>query len=399
MKPHIPFPERKTAWRGLLDLVGGSYPLFLFGGAMGRGLPVFHFHEARPETLEPYFRYIAENGYRTVDASAIAAWAIRGVYPGPRTIALCFDDAWASLWLVVLPLLKKFDLSAIAYVSPARVPADETLRIPWDPAEPFARHPFQDADRSEMPFCTWPELRALRESGRVDIQAHGWRHVPIPCASTPMDFHHPGKRFHPHDVPLVAEQESARLLAPDEFGAPLYPTRSRLSDALQWRDAEGHRACVTYVRDRGGSAFFDLPSWRSELEQCLARHGRGRFETPRERDRAILEELARSREILVARLSGHPVHQICFPWAVAGKTAVAMAAAAGFQTAFSDRLFGRKAVCHGDPPYRLMRLKHQLIPCLPGRNRKWFFGALWPAAGAGAPPARFAVWAPLQGNA
>ena len=58
---------------------------------------------------------------------------------------------------------------------------------------------------------------------------------------------------------------------------------------------------------------------------------------------------------------------MCFPWAIAGSVALRAAAETGYETAFADRLFGTRAVRAGDPPYRLMRLKHEYILCLAGR--------------------------------
>ena len=146
MAAGIPFTESKSPWRGVLDLAGGCYPSFLFGGSLGRWLPVFHFHEVTPAHLEPYLAYLAENGYRTVTSDAIARYVREGVHPGPNSVALCFDDAWASLCTVAEPLLRRYGFQAITYVSPARVPD---------------AGPVPAASGVNEPFATWEELRAL----------------------------------------------------------------------------------------------------------------------------------------------------------------------------------------------------------------------------------------------
>ena len=53
MTARVPFAERGGAARGILDLVTGCYPAFLFGGSIGDQLPVFHFHNVTREWLEP----------------------------------------------------------------------------------------------------------------------------------------------------------------------------------------------------------------------------------------------------------------------------------------------------------------------------------------------------------
>jgi hypothetical protein len=375
-----PFQERKSSLRGALDLLTGRYPPFLFGGPVGSWLPVFHFHESHPDALEPYFRYLAENGYITVDSDAIAALVLRGLYPGPKSVAICFDDAWASLWIVVAPLLEKYGLRAITYVSPGRVPVLPSPRPQWD-----GRTPFTDlsVDRSDVPFSTWAELRAMHESGLVDVQAHSWRHAMVSCDSTVTGFFSPGNRRHPHHESLVDAPEGVRLLRSDDTGAPRYCTRSRLSDARRWIAPDAFAACTDLVRRNGGDSFFTRPTWRPELEACAARFSSGRFETDDEREAAILEELVMARELLETGLRAKRIRHMCFPWAIAGQTAVRLARSAGYESAFADRLGGARSVRAGDPPFQLMRLKHRMIFCLPGRGRTWLFGMKTPDASSG----------------
>ena len=97
MTTRVPFDERGGVLRGAMDLAAGRYPWFLFGGPIGDLLPVFHFHDVTRATLEPQLRYLAENGYRAVNAADIAAYARRETARGGRRVAICFDDAWTSL--------------------------------------------------------------------------------------------------------------------------------------------------------------------------------------------------------------------------------------------------------------------------------------------------------------
>ena len=368
MAARIPFTEGKSPWRGVLDLASGCYPLFLFGGPLGRWLPVFHFHEVTQAELEPYLAYLAENGYRTVTSDAIARYVREGRHPGPRSVALCFDDAWTSLWTVAAPLLRRHGFQAIAYVSSARVPAAPDVRSTLDdPADAP-----EDADRSTTPFATWEELRALQASGTVDIQAHTHRHAMVFCDGECIGFVTPGMTRHVHLYPWTATGAGDRFLSPDDLGAPLYTQRSRYSDALRFDNPGAFEACTRRVREHGGAAFFQRSDWKQQL-RTLAKASTGIQESPAQREAAIREDLAAARETLNVELATHTVRHMCFPWAVAGAVAERLAAEAGYETAFADRLFGKRAVRAGDPPYRLMRLKHQYIVCLPGRNRRTFF--------------------------
>lgn len=364
MTTHIPFSERKTFWRGPLDLVSGCYPGFVFGLPLGRLLPVFHFHEVTREELEPYLKYLAENKYRTVTSEAIAKYVRAGKHPGSQSVALCFDDAWASLWTVAAPLLRQYGFQAITYVSPGLITDAAELRPTLDNCD----GPVVDADHSATPFVTWSELRALHASGTVDIQAHTFSHAMMFCNSSLAGFLRPGSEAHPHMRPLQDTGEVSRFITPDDLGAPLYLQRSRYSDALRYDNPEAFKACTRQVRENGGTAFFERTGWAQELG-ALAGKFKGGQETSAQRDVAIEDDLASARELLNEKLHTTSVRHMCFPWAIAGEAAERAAQRTGYETAFADRLFGVRAVNAGDRPFRLMRLKHQHIFCLPGLGR------------------------------
>lgn len=366
----LPFQERKSPWRGWRDLLTGCYPAFLFGGPFpSDALPVFHFHEAAPDALEPYFRHLAENHYVTLTSDEITALVLHGIRPPRRGVALTFDDAWNSLRWTVLPLLQKYDLRAIAYVSPARITDFPATPRPLPPP---GTPPPADIDRRPPFFCTWSELREVQASGRIDLQAHSLRHAQIEADSAIVDFLAPGARIHPHDLPWVQTPAGDRFLTRADLGAPLRSTRSRLSPAFAWKAPDAFAACTERVRQDGPDAFFRRPDWRTLLRDVLQKAPPGRWETPEERTAALREELGQSREILESRLHKTVTH-MCFPWAVSSPDSIAAARFAGFETACSDRLGGRHLVEAGNPPYQLMRLKHAWLPCLPGTGRRAFF--------------------------
>src|SRR4051794_12035401 len=170
-----PFEERGGRLRGALDLLAGRYPAFLFGRDVGKFLPVFHFHETTADALEPAFAYLRENDYHTVGSDDAAALVRERRHPGIRSVMIAFDDAWASLWLVVGPLLRRYGLRAVTYAIPGRIADAAAVRPTLDEGPVDA----DAADRAAQPFVTWPELRSLSSSGLVDVQSHTWSHSMI----------------------------------------------------------------------------------------------------------------------------------------------------------------------------------------------------------------------------
>jgi Polysaccharide deacetylase len=367
MNQGVPFAEEGGKLRGFLDLASGCYPRFVLGGDTGTVLPVFHFHEVNTQKLEPYLRYLSENGYRTVTSDAIARYAKEHVPPGLRRVALCFDDAWASLWTVAYPLLARYGLSAITYAIPARIQAAESVRPNFEQDPRTA----EAVDRSDNPFVTWPELRTMADSGIVDIQSHTYSHSRIYCSPRVIGFVTP----HFLDQPLLArprrdDVEDVAFLGCEDLGAPIYVNRSRMADAPRYfADPDLRQRCVDHVAAAGGAGFFERPGWRNELLRLVGRP-KGHYEAAATQERAIFEELARARQALEQHLGTETVRQVCFPWGVAGDIARAALAEAGYDSAFADHLFGFRAVRGGDDPHRLMRLPHRYIFRLPGRSRR-----------------------------
>ncbi len=327
----VPFTERGGVLRGCLDLASGRFPAFVFGGRVGALLPVFHFHEVTRADLEPKLRHLAENGYRTVTSDDIADYARGRLRLAPRSVALCFDDAWASLADVAAPLLSQYGLTAIAYAIPARI---------------------AEAAGADTPFVAWPQLAALHASGVVDVQSHTWSHSMIFCGDRPIAFVGPGYGATPLlNRPRVAAAPSLRFVTPFDLGAPLYPARSRMSDA---RRAEvplsSHEAAVALVAREGGPHFFARPDWKARLEAVTRPGGPVAVETEAEQLRAVEDELARAKAVLNDRLRTQSVRHLCLPWGVAGATTASLLERVGYRSAFANRMRGVHAVAAGDDP-------------------------------------------------
>jgi polysaccharide deacetylase len=353
MTARVPFAERGGALRGVLDLATGCYPAFLFGGEPGDLLPAFHFHDVTREWLEPRLQYLADNGYRTVTCDEIARLVTGGVDPGPRSVALTFDDAWESAHSVALPLLQRYGFRAVLFAIPARV----------------ATTP------GETPFVTWDQLRHLHGSGVFDVQSHTRSHAMIFGDSEPGGFVTPAFGSEPLlNRPVTSMNGHIDAIGPDALGTPLFTRRSRMSDARRYFPDEAvAERCRAHVATHGGPAFFTGDAWRRELLAIAGGQRLGRFETDDDRARVIRDELAAGRAILNDRLQTNTVKHVAMPWGISGALTRQALEATGHDTAFAERPLLRRAIRSGDDRFQLMRLSGRFLTCLPGRGRQWFF--------------------------
>ncbi len=151
--------------------VGGVFFLVFVSSADSRDeeavtLPVLMYHSVcegvpseyvvTPEQLESDLQWLSQNGYKTVRAEEVIAYAnSRGALP-PKPVMLTFDDGYYNNLAYLLPLLEKYDMTAIVSVVGEYTDIDAAA----DPHVPT------------YSYLTWEDIRALADSGRVETGAH-----------------------------------------------------------------------------------------------------------------------------------------------------------------------------------------------------------------------------------
>lgn len=105
-------------------------------------------------------KYIFEHGYEPVFLSCVIQTHKEGKNIPSNWIVLTFDDGKADFYSAVYPLLKAYGFKVVLFVSPGRLePSNE--------------------------FCTWAQLKEMKNSGLVEIGAHGLYHDPLTRLSPP----------------------------------------------------------------------------------------------------------------------------------------------------------------------------------------------------------------------
>jgi peptidoglycan/xylan/chitin deacetylase (PgdA/CDA1 family) len=366
----------REAWEVPRDLLLGRYPPFVTGGGLPRGdIPVFVFHGAEPESFSRRLEHLADNGYVTLSADEYADVIRERREPPERAVVLTFDDGRGSVWSVAAPLLRKHGMKAVVFLVPGRVCSRPGPEAPtWEDVE-AGRADAATLLRRESgdgALLSWEEIEALARTGLLDFQSHTLLHARVHTGPQLAGFVTPRSRrgYDAFDQPLL--RDGARDLLGEEapLGAPLLRSAPRTSEALRFfEDPAVREACVAEVESQGGEGFFARSDWEPRLRRLFGRtRVRGRVETAGEREDAIRRELADSRRLIEVR-TGRPAVHLCYPWHAAGPTALRLAAATGYETAFCGKVPGVPITRPGGDLLGVARVGEDYVELLPGRGR------------------------------
>lgn len=352
-----------------LDLVTGRYPSFVYGAEIRPGqIPVFCFHGAEPDLFERRLAFLAENGYETLTADEYIAVMLGDAAPPPKAVMLTFDDGWASLWSIGFPVLKKYGLKIVVFLIPGRITnrAEYLPNLTDQQEGRCSPEQVSGRDSSENPLLTWEEITEMHESGLVDFQSHSYSHTLVCRSARVVDFVNP------------AMLRTCNLLelpwpAPTRLGEPLYESASRLSDERRFFPPERiSEECTSIVRQLG-PRFFERPDWRGQLRDIVRRYGPGPndavSETGAEHSAAVWLEMLNSKRLIEEHLPGKEVRHICYPWHVAGETALRIAAEVGYRAGYLGKVDGGYNSRGTLDPLRTPRIGADYFFRLPGNGR------------------------------
>ncbi len=239
---------------------------------------------------------------------------------------LTFDDGHKSLKQSAFPLLKKYGLSAVAFIVPGLVPNSPGVKN-WKPGQ--------------QALCTWSEIGDMHRSGIVDFQSHSLYHHTIFVAPQIIEYITPNRCPTFLQEWLFPVSEGDPPVFPDSLplGTPLYESDSRFAEYRRYQESDEVRnACTELVADEGGPDFFRQKQWKRKLDrvasQALKTLGRADYESARDRAAAIRDNLRRSKAIIEQALEGKRVRHFSFPWFSGSALSSRISAEEGFVSNF-----------------------------------------------------------------
>ena len=264
------------------------------------------------QLFDAQLRALRRFGYRSVLLREYMDIALAGRLGRERVVSLTFDDGYLDNWVYAAPLLKKHGFCATIFASTDFVDPAGEPRLQFDPLRP------DSARLQSAGFLSWSEMRALEQSGVMEIQSHGITHTWYPCGPRIVDFRHPGDTHYWMDW-NASPADKWRYLDfksdPGVWGEPVYEHAKSMDGPIYYPDERVGQALREFTAARGRS-FFDRPDWKDELrvkaEELLKTCTRTGFETHEEFMLRVRRELADSKSVLEENL-GKKIDFFCWP--------------------------------------------------------------------------------------
>ena len=225
-----------------------------------------------------------------------------------KKIVIAFDDGYLDNWVGAFHALEKYNMKATVFVSTDWIDKCETpcLRMPH--AKP--------SELNWKGYLGPGEIKALQESGLVDIQSHGTSHDHIFVSDQVVGFVTPLNT--PHTLFCHLKPE----LKPKWFrhdmnlppGYPLFPLGEALSDRIFYPDSQ---LIALLVDEAVRPGFFNQSDWDERLNKIVRQFNKtnqkvGTTESQDHAKKRWRDELIQSRKIL-EKLTGKPVRHLVWP--------------------------------------------------------------------------------------
>ena len=215
-----------------------------------------------------------------------------------RLAAITFDDGFLDNWVYAYPILKRRGLKAHLFITSGRIREEGVSpnledyfsgRLSFNelfkPSSMARCHEKFFLEGKKDEYLSWEELERMKDV--FSFGAHGLHHGKLPASETPVDFFD-GENFH---------REYVYWGGKPFLGKPRFKTKS----SLYGRAFVPSDELLSLCRD-----FPKKGNWKDKLKKELSKVNPGRFESEREAERRIREEIEASNSLIEERLGVKP---------------------------------------------------------------------------------------------
>ncbi len=236
-----------------------------------RSIPVLMYHHVSPvgtelsvtpELFEDQLRSLHAEGWKTLSGEEFLSCMQAKSLPR-KYLLLTFDDGFADNYVYAYPLLKKYGMRAMLFVTTSLIRDSIVSRENFMPKPHREAWQLAATEQGTEVMCTWAELKEMEESGVFEMQAHGLTH------ETPEMIK--GKRFEELEKDLSAGKQEMELRLSKEVTHFAWPKGMYDDRALDIARRIGFRAVYTTVRG------INRPQALSEIRRIPVKNRDGRW--------------------------------------------------------------------------------------------------------------------------
>ena len=272
-----------------------------------------------PQNFEMQIKYLAEEGYKSLHLPEFFDYLKDWNIP-EKLVLITFDDGYADNFIHAYPILKKYNMKATIFPITAFIKDKIGKRGDLLPNFELLRRT-SSVKGGLDDFLTWEEMKEMRSSGSIDIQAHCHTHAAYFENEKIISFYDGG-------INTKLGWATDGDMRP---GIPVYTAGPSLCVRRYFDDKELRDKLADYVKAHGGGGFMLKPGAIKELEYIVKSHGNlnGRFETEAGSESRIMRELTLTKELIEIKLD-KKVDYICWPWGSVDKQLMRRAKRVGF---------------------------------------------------------------------
>jgi len=300
---------------------------------------VWSYMSERLDSFEELLRMLVEHKYRTIGLDELYAFMSGDEPLAQRSVVLTFDDGYLDNWVYIAPLLRKYGLKGVVYVSPEFV---QESAEPRPTLEDVREGRLPESELETVGFMNWAELRELDREGVLDVQSHAMTHTWYPASGEIVDFH---RHMNCHRYPWLSwnarPDRKPYYLSEDQQGfvprgTPIFSHQKSMVVRRFFPDESLVKRITAYVRDELEASGEPLSTWQESVQKKFSADlddGKvpGRFETTEQKDERILAELRDARAIIESRLD-KTVSYLAWPGGGVDEGAIKHARTAGYKS-------------------------------------------------------------------
>lgn len=144
-------------------------------------VPVLLYHHVsddREVTLrdfDSHLKLLADRGYRTIRLKDMLEHLLGRREAPARSVMITFDDGYADNWVCAFPLLKKYSMNAVIFVTTGSI---DTAGSVVRPTTEQGAAPVGTLlnERGPSGFMSWAELKTMTASGLIEVGSHTHTH-------------------------------------------------------------------------------------------------------------------------------------------------------------------------------------------------------------------------------